>query len=76
MIWSLPRNDSDYSTRWGLIKATFSRGIGQRERISASRQRQGERGIWQRRFFEHLIRDEQDHENHVNYIHYNPVKHQ
>jgi putative transposase len=75
MIWSLPMGDDDFSTRWGLIKAGFSRGIDSTERRSASRSRKGERGIWQRRFYDHLCRDEQDLENHIHYIHYNPVKH-
>ena len=71
----MPLNDHDYSTRWALIKASFSRQIPKEERINKSRRSKGERGIWQRRFWEHLIRDEQDYENHVNYIHFNPVKH-
>ena len=74
-IWTLPHNDADFSTRWGLIKAAFSRSIKLEERISSSRQAKGERGIWQRRFWEHLIRNDDDFECHVNYIHYNPVKH-
>lgn len=74
-IWTLPENDADFSTRWGLIKAAFSRSIKPGERISTSRQTKGERGIWQRRFWEHLIQNEEDFERHVDYIHYNPVKH-
>ena len=74
-LWTLPENDSDYSTRWGLIKSSFSRQIPAIERVSNSRQRKGERGVWQRRFWEHLIRDDADYENHIDYIHYNPVKH-
>jgi putative transposase len=58
-----------------LIKACFSRSIDGGERISRSRRRKGERGIWQRRYWEHVIRDEQDHQRHMDYIHYNPVKH-
>ena len=64
-----------FSTRWNLIKGGFSRRIAKGEKISASRQSKGERGIWQRRFWEHLIRDDNDFERHVDYIHYNPVKH-
>ena len=60
---------------WGLIKSSFSRQIPAIERVSNSRQRKGERGVWQRRFWEHLIRDDADYENHIDYIHYNPVKH-
>jgi putative transposase len=74
-IFTLPLSDNDYSTRWALIKTGFSRQIPKTERINKSRKSKGERGIWQRRFWEHLIRDELDYENHVNYIHYNPVKH-
>jgi putative transposase len=74
-ILSLPENDGDFSTRWGLIKANFSRNIAKGERISNSRYKRGERGIWQRRFWEHLIRDEKDLHAHIDYIHWNPVKH-
>ena len=74
-IWTLPDDDSDYSMRWNLIKSGFSRLISGNERRSLSRIKRGERGIWQRRFWEHMIRDEQDFERHVDYIHWNPVKH-
>ena len=74
-MWTLPINDNNYANRWMLIKAGFSRQIPKQEWISSSRQSKGERGIWQRRYWEHLIRDEQDYENHVNYLHFNPVKH-
>ena len=74
-LLTLPTNDKDFATRWMLIKSGFSRQLPKHERINKSRQRKGERGIWQRRYWEHLIRDEQDFERHVDYIHYNPVKH-
>jgi len=74
-IWTLPPNDMDYPTRWALIKAGFSRSLPKIERINPSRTRKGERGIWQRRYWEHQIRDETDYARHVDYIHYNPVKH-
>lgn len=74
-ILTLPVNDMDYATRWMLIKSGFSRQLPKQEKINASRKRKGERGIWQRRYWEHLIRDENDFERHVDYIHYNPVKH-
>lgn len=74
-ILTLPKNDKDFSTRWMLIKTGFSRQIPIGERRNKSRVSKGERGIWQRRFWEHLIRDDADYERHVNYIHYNPVKH-
>jgi len=74
-ILTLPPGDSDFSTRWGLIKAYFSRQVDRGERISKSREKRGERGLWQRRFWEHLIRDENDYRQHIDYIHWNPVKH-
>ncbi len=74
-LLTLPVGDADYSTRWGLIKGNFSRGIAVGERISTSRIRRGERGLWQRRFWDHLIRDETDCQRHIDYIHWNPVKH-
>jgi putative transposase len=74
-VWTLPRNDADFSRRWMLIKAGFSRRIPPCEVRNASRLKKGERGIWQRRFWEHMIRNQNDHVNHVDYVHYNPVKH-
>jgi putative transposase len=74
-IWTLPAEDSDFALRWRLIKTVFSRGLSHREHRSNSRQRKGERGVWQRRYWEHLIRDEPDFSRHVDYIHINPVKH-
>ena len=74
-IWQMPPNDDDFSTRWRLIKSRFSQRIESSEAISASRLKTGERGIWQRRFWKHAIRDERDYTNHLDYIHYNPVKH-
>ena len=74
-LWTLPPDDADFSMRWRLIKARFSRFVATGERISVSRQRKGERGIWQRRFREHVIRDDLDYQRHMDYIHYNPVKH-
>jgi len=74
-LWTLPEHDADYAGRWRLIKARFSRSIPPGECISPSRSRHGERGIWQRRYWEHLIRGDSDLERHLDYIHYNPVKH-
>jgi putative transposase len=74
-IWSLPEGDADFGTRWRHVKAMFSRALSARERISESRLRKGERGIWQRRYWEHTLRDERDFSRHVDYIHFNPVKH-
>ncbi|KUM04586.1 transposase [Chromobacterium subtsugae] len=74
-VWALPQGDADYATRMALIKAAFSRSLPKVERIRESRERKRERGIWQRRYWEHQIRDEADLQAHVDYIHYNPVKH-
>jgi len=74
-IWTLPPGDADYKTRWALIKAGFSRLLPPTEPRSNSRIARGERGVWQRRYWEHLIRDERDLRKHIDYIHWNPVKH-
>lgn len=74
-IWTLPNGDVDFATRWRLIKSTFSRRLPKTERISASRRAKAERGIWQRRYWEHLIRDDDDLHQHLDYVHFNPVKH-
>jgi putative transposase len=74
-IWTLPKGDSDFAVRWALIKASFSRELPRGEFVSLSRLRKRERGIWQRRYWEHTIRDEEDFAQHVDYIHFNPVKH-
>jgi putative transposase len=74
-VWTLPEDDADFATRWRLIKTTFSRNVPAGERVSASRAAKGERGIWQRRYWEHTIRDEDDFSRHVDYVHINPVKH-
>jgi putative transposase len=74
-VWTLPDGDADYATRWRLIKSAFSRDLPRSERISESRETRDERGIWQRRYWEHTLRDEDDYANHVDYIHFNPVKH-
>ena len=74
-LWTLPEGDRDYPTRWMLIKAGFSRQLSRGERRNASRLMKGERGIWQRRYWEHLIRDDRDYARHVDYIHFNPVRH-
>ena len=74
-IWTLPPNDADFSERWRLVKARFSQSIDGLEPVSASRARRRERGIWQRGFWDHVIRDDDDLTAHLNYVHYNPVKH-
>ncbi len=74
-LWTLPAGDADYSTRWRLIKRHFSTNLVGFEADTTSRKQKRERTIWQRRFFEHLIRDERDLHVHMDYIHFNPVKH-
>jgi putative transposase len=75
LLMTLPREDADFATRVMLIKQGFSRRVPRGERISASRATKGERGLWQRRYWEHLVRVDADFERHVQYIHFNPVKH-
>ena len=75
-IWTLPNNDHDYSSRWRDIKGSFSRSLVTRDEIiNASRQRKKERGIWQRRFWEHTIVNDHDYQAHMDYVYWNPVKH-
>jgi putative transposase len=78
-IWTLPAEDSDFSTRWRLIKSSFTRqcSLSRCDPTSAgeSRQGHGEQGIWQRRFWEHVVRDEEEYAHLCDYIHFNPVKH-
>jgi len=74
-VWTMRSGDTDYATRWRLIKSMFSRHLPNGERISPSRLAKGERGIWQRRYWEHTIRDDRDYKTHVDYCHINPLKH-
>lgn len=78
-IWRLPPGDGDYSARWAWLKKEFTKAWvsagGPEQDISASRQKNRRRGVWQRRFWEQAIRDDRDLERHLDYIHYNPVKH-
>ena len=74
-LWQLPVGDADYGLRWSLIKSGFSRGLPAATARSASKIAKREKGIWQRRYWEHAIRDDADLERHVDYIHYNPAKH-
>jgi putative transposase len=78
-LWRLPVDDADFSTRWMLVKQGFTRQLcdaGVLDEAGAqARGVKGERGLWQRRFWEHQIRDEDDFARHVDYIHFNPVKH-
>ena len=77
-IWTLPEDDADFSNRWRLVKNYFSRRCQDKfhGNVSVSRQRKGEKAIWQRRFWEHQIRNDRDFAQHVDYIHYNPVHHE
>lgn len=74
-VWTLPPGDADYALRWREIKSGFSRRIPAGERRTPGRVNKGERGVWQRRYWEHTLRNERDVERHIDYIHYNPVKH-
>jgi putative transposase len=78
-IWTLPPGDARFAKRWSGIKAAFTRAFlaagGREAPRGQSRRSRGERGVWQRRFWDHVIRDDDDFGNHVDYIHYNPVKH-
>lgn len=78
-IWTLPSNDQDYGTRWRLIKSNVTRQAASQLQLqtdrSESRQKRKESNLWQRRFWEHSIRDDDDFARHFDYIHYNPVRH-
>jgi len=78
-LWKLPEGDSNYSLRWQKIKGYFSKHINKEEfniqMPSKSKLKKRECGVWQRRFWEHAIRDQDDLNNHFDYIHFNPVKH-
>jgi putative transposase len=81
-IWTLPENDFNYSKRWGMIKReftirfhSFNKDSIELKKATNSRLKRRESSVWQRRFWEHMIRDQNDFNNHCDYIHYNPVKH-
>ena len=74
-VWQLPDGDADFPLRWSLIKSGFSRGLSIDTARSESKIMKRERGLWQRRYWEHAIRSDADLEHHVDYIHFNPVKH-
>lgn len=76
-IWTLPPGDADFATRWRLIKTWFTKHCDPALRPvrSCVRMRRHEQALWQHRYWEHMLRDERDFERHVEYIHYNPVKH-
>lgn len=78
-IWTLPSGDNNYSKRWGMIKAGFSKRakslLHRKEWMNESKTRRRESTIWQRRFWEHQIRNHEDYKKHMDYLHFNPVKH-
>jgi len=77
-LWRLPCDDLDFSTRWRLIKTFVTKQRDQASELSApskSRKSRREQTLWQRRFWEHTIRNSEDFDRHVDYIHFNPVKH-
>jgi len=78
-IWTLPKGDADFPARWALIKRkvslTCSQYYKRKEWVSPSKQKHRESTLWQRRYWEHQIRNESDYQQHMDYIHWNPVKH-
>lgn len=76
-IWSLPTGDADFATRWRLIKTWFTKHLPQQQGIelNEARIKKCQQAVWQHRYWEHLLQDEADYQSHVDYIHYNPVKH-
>jgi putative transposase len=78
-VWTLPPGDADYSVRWARIKEEFTRSFlaegGHEAAVTTSRLRRRERAVWQRRFWEHTCKDEDDLKRCVDYLHWNPVKH-
>ena len=73
-IWTLPADDADYAERWRMIKSRFTKSLV-KEGVKIGRNEKGEYDLWQRRYWEHTIRDDLDLQRHVDYIHCNPVKH-
>ena len=74
-VWEMPENDADFGLRWRVIKRLFTSGLAPASTRSTSKIVKREKGIWQRRFWEHQIRDDADLQHHVDYVHFNPVKH-
>ncbi len=74
-LWTLPEGDADFPGRWRAIKTAFAKVVPAGELRSPVMTRRGERGIWQRRYWEHTIRDDRDFAAHMDYTHFNPVKH-
>lgn len=74
-VWTLPAGDAEFPERWRRIKARFTHGLGARLARSRSKERKREAGVWQRRYWEHLVRDQEDYQRHVEYCWANPVRH-
>lgn len=74
-LWTLPPDDADFPGRCRAIKIAFVKSLPEGEPRTPVMIRRGERGIWQRRYWEHTIRDQRDFATHMDYIHFNPVKH-
>ena len=73
-LWTLPEGHADFALRWKVIKFAFAKRLAKTETLSVTQRTRGERGIWQRRYWEHLIRDDLDYQRHFDYIHANPLK--
>ena len=74
-LWQLPEEDADYGLRWSMIKRLTSQAVPSVQGVSLSRRLRRESGLWQRRFWEHRIRDEADYRRHMDYLHWNPMRH-
>jgi putative transposase len=74
-IWTLPPGDADFAGRWQRVKRRFSEALPAVEARTAVMAARGERGVWQRRYWEHTVRDARDFALHMDYVHFNPVKH-
>ncbi len=75
MVWTLPPDIDDFPVRLRLIKLLFAKGLPRMKRLSATHRKRHERGLWQRRYWEHTITNELDYARHVDYVHVNPLKH-
>lgn len=74
-LWRMPQGDADFGARWSMIKRLTSQAVAVPGTVSLSRSLRRESGLWQRRFWEHRIRDEDDYQRHLDYLHFNPVRH-
>ena len=74
-LWTLPEGNANFALRWKVIKFAFAKRLAKIETLNATQRTRGERGVWQRRYWEHLIRDDLDYQRHFDYIHANPLKH-